>query len=161
MKLYLVRHAIAEDHSAAPDAERALTAEGKAKMIGVTRGLRQLKVRLDLVLTSPLRRARETAEILATGLGGVELEELEELAPGGEPRSVIGALRSHAKLSEVALVGHQPSLGHLASALLAGADGCELDFKKGSVACLEMEFSARPQHGVLLWLAAPRLLRRL
>ena len=68
MELYLVRHAIAEDRADAGDDERALTEAGRAKMIRATQGLRKLKVRPDLILTSPLRRARETAEILAQGL---------------------------------------------------------------------------------------------
>ncbi len=85
MDLYLVRHATAEDRAETGDDERALTEEGKAKMIRATRGLAKLKVRPDLILASPLRRARETAEILAEGLNRAKVDTLAELALAASP----------------------------------------------------------------------------
>lgn len=179
MKLYLVRHAIAEERSATadagrasavkakgkpatPDAERALTPQGKAKMVRAAQGLRKIKVRPDAILTSPLRRARETAEILADGLGGIKIEVLEELAPGTELFSVVAALRRYHGLKALALVGHQPDLGYLASFLLAGTpSACNLSFRKGSVACLEGELSDNATGCSLVWLLPPKLLRTL
>ncbi len=179
MKLYLVRHAIAEERSATadirrgsgikaksrpttPDAERALTPQGKAKMTRAAQGLRKIKVRPDAILTSPLRRARETAEILAEALGGIKIEVLEELAPGTELSSVVAALRRYHSLKALALVGHQPDLGYLASFLLAGApSACNLTFKKGSVACLEGEISDNATGCSLVWLLPPKFLRTL
>ncbi len=179
MKLYLVRHAIAEERSpsadisrastiktktkpATPDAERALTPQGKAKMMRAAQGLRKIKVRPDTILTSPLRRARETAEILAEALGGIEIEVLDELAPGTELFSVVAALRRYHSLKALALVGHQPDLGYLASFLLAGTpSACELNLKKGAVACLEGELSDNATACSLLWLLPPKLLRTL
>ena len=179
MKLYLVRHAIAEERSATadagrasavkakgkpatPDAERALTPQGKAKMVRAAQGLRKIKVRPDAILTSPLRRARETAEILADGLGGIKIEVLEELAPGTELFSVVAALRRYQSLRAIAVVGHQPDLGYLASFLVAGSpNACNLNFRKGSVACLECDLADDAMSCGLLWLMPPKLLRSL
>jgi len=174
MKLYLVRHAIAEEHPAAAapaktksklsaagsDAERALTEQGKAKMARAAQGLRKIKVRLDLILTSPLRRARETAEIVAQELEGTKIEVFNDLAPGAEPSAVVAALRPYHSLRAIALVGHQPDLGHLASYLLTGSpNACDLSLKKGSVACLEGELAQDATSCNLLWLMTPKLLR--
>jgi phosphohistidine phosphatase len=163
MDLYLVRHAIAEDHSATGDADRALTPEGKAKMAQATRGLRKLKLRPDLILTSPLRRARETAEILAQGLDEPKVEVMRELSPAAAVASVIPALRPHARRPSLALVGHEPNLGHLASLLLAGTESrFALEFKKGGVACIAAELSGEGVRGaVLRWLVTPKFLRSL
>ncbi|HXR36012.1 MAG TPA: phosphohistidine phosphatase SixA [Candidatus Binataceae bacterium] len=181
MKLYLVRHAIAEERSApadtgrasaakgrpkasavSNDAERALTAQGKAKMARTAQGLRKAKVRPELILTSPLRRARETAEIVAGELAGTKIEALDELAPGAEPSAVVAALRRYHSLRAIALVGHQPDLGYLASFLLAGSpNACNLNFKKGSVACLEGDLADDATSCSLLWLMPPKLLRSL
>lgn len=131
-------------------------------MLRAAQGLRKIKVRPDAILTSPLRRARETAEILASELGAIKIEQLEELAPGTEPSSVVAALRRYQSLKALALVGHQPDLGCLASSLLAGTPSvCNLNFKKGSVACLEGELSNNATSCKLLWLLPPKLLHAL
>jgi len=163
MKLYLVRHASAEDpNPATDDKDRALTDGGKTKMIRAVEGLRKLKIHPLLILTSPLKRAHETAEILAGGLTGIRIEVMPELAPGCDSATILEALRPHARHKSIALVGHQPGLGHLASFLLTGSDRrCDLDFKKGGVACLETEISDNPTSCVLEWFATPKLLRRI
>lgn len=161
MMLYLIRHAIAEDRApGGRDEERALTPAGKQKMARATEGLRKLKIRPDLILTSPLRRAYETAEIVARGLGGLKTKILPELAPGTDPVSIVGALRIYRHLKTLALVGHQPGLGNFATLILTGSSsGLELDLKKGGVACIETTRSRGGRAGVLLWLATPKLLR--
>ncbi len=163
MKVYLVRHAIAETRSpATEDSERGLTEAGKAKMTRAAQGLRKMKVRPDIILTSPLRRARETAQILAAEIPGAGIEVLAELAPGVKPASIVAALRPYSARKALALVAHQPDLGYLASFLLTGSQTrLDLDFKKGGVACLETEFSEEPTHGVLEWFVTPKLLRSL
>ncbi len=162
MDLYLVRHAIAEDRADTGDDDRALTEAGKAKMIRATQGLRKLKVRPDLILSSPLRRARETAEILAQGLNGPKVEVLPELSPAADLKTVAPALRPHVRLKTVMLVGHQPCLSELASILLTGSEKrLYMDFKKGGVACIEAELADDTARCVLRWLATPKLLRSL
>lgn len=162
MEIYLIRHGIAEEPSPGrPDDERALTAEGRDKLRRQADGLAAIHVRPDLLLTSPLRRARETAEIVAERLG-VEVRVLAELAAGGAPAGVLGGLRPYRALAAIALVGHQPDLGRLASLLLSGSESvCPLPLKKGGVACVEAELASRRPRGELLWFATPKMLRAL
>ena len=118
MKLYLIRHAPAEEPSQtapAVDDERALTEKGKARMVRTAAALKRLSVRPELILTSPLRRALETAALVAEGLGNIRVETLAELAPGTEASALSAAIRAHQALNELALVGHQPDLGRLAA----------------------------------------------
>ena len=139
MRLYLVRHALAEDHNPAGDAERALTPKGRLRMAEEAKGLRDLKVRPEIILTSPLRRALETATIVAEESGGIRVELLHELGPGPHgPADVLAALQPYNNLKEIALVGHLPALGELASFMLTGSTSdCQIELKKGAVACLE------------------------
>jgi phosphohistidine phosphatase len=161
--LYLIRHAIAEE--AAPsgnDADRALTSDGKARMRRAAEGLRALEVRLDLLLTSPCRRAAETAEIVARALGGVETQVLSELAAGADISALLTALRPYRHVEALALVGHQPDLGLLASQVMTGSPStCPLAFKKGGVACFEIPAPRGALRGDLLWLMTPKQLRAL
>lgn len=161
MNLYLVRHAVAEETAASGrDADRTLTADGKAKMRRAAEGLRALEVRIDLVLTSPYRRAIETAEILTEVLGGSETRVLDELAAGADAARVLRALRPYQALESLALVGHQPDLGSIASLVITGApDLCPLPFKKGGVACLEIAVPRGDLRGELAWFATPKQLR--
>jgi phosphohistidine phosphatase len=163
MELYLVRHAIAEESSSTGrDADRALTREGEAKMRRVAQGLRAIEVRLDLILTSPYRRAAETADVLAAALGGVERRALAELAAAGDIGALLAALRPYRQVEAIALVGHQPDLGHLASHIMTGSpDLCPLPFKKGGVACLEIASPRGNLRGDLAWFMTPRQLRAL
>jgi phosphohistidine phosphatase len=161
MELYLVRHAIAEDASSSGrDADRALTADGKAKMRRVARGVHALGVRLDLILTSPYRRAVETAEILAAALGGVEARPLPELAAGAQVTKLLAALRPFRHLEALALVGHQPDLGVLASEITTGSPSTHpLAFKKGGIACFTISAPRGSFRGDLNWFMTPKQLR--
>jgi phosphohistidine phosphatase len=161
MVRYLVRHAIAEDTAASGrDSDRALTADGKAKMRRAAEGLRALHVQLDLLLTSPFRRAVETAEIVAGTLGPVETGVLSELSAGADILALLAALRPYRHLRAIGLVGHQPDLGCLASYVMTGsAQTCPLSLKKGGVACLEIPAARGPLRGDLLWLVTPKQLR--
>jgi phosphohistidine phosphatase len=161
VKLHLVRHAIAEEpRPGLGDESRRVTPRGAKRMRRAVAGLAAIGVELDLVLTSPLRRARETAAILAGGLGGVAVETLDELAPDGEPRTILRAIEDRRILGSIALVGHEPLLGRLAAHLIGrGAAGARLPFKKGAVARLEWPRDGSP--AALEWFLPPRLLRRL
>jgi len=163
MNLYIVRHAIAEETArSGRDADRVLTADGKERMRKAAEGLRALEVRIDRILTSPYRRALETAQILAAALGGVDVRELDELAAGANPTTVLAALKPHRTLESIALVGHQPDLGHIASQVMTGSpDACPIGFKKGAVACFEIESPRIPLRGELVWLMTPKQLRAL
>lgn len=159
-QLYLVRHGIAAERGDEwpDDSKRPLTHKGIAKMRDVVAGLRDLGVDLNLILTSPLLRARQTADLLHQGLGGsIPLEETTLLAPGGRPADLIELLRTKRKVERVALVGHEPDLGQLA-AFLIGARA-PLVFKKGGVARIDFEKLPPIPPGRLVWFALPKMLR--
>lgn len=160
MDLLLFRHGIAEPSSAAvDDADRALTDEGRDRTRAAARGLLRLLPGIDLILTSPKVRARQTAELLSEVMG-VKPRVLDALGEGSI-RDVAAAL---ADLEEpiVAVVGHEPQLSLLAEYLLGGPDAnAFLILKKASAALLEVGECRDPGSANLLWSVPPRALRLL
>lgn len=160
--LYLVRHGIAAPASVkASDADRALTEEGTSKTVRVAHGLRTLGVKPEVILSSPLRRAQETAEILASVLAPKVLVEIyPHLAFGHEPQDVTKGLHAHRGAQQVMLVGHQPDMGELASFLLSGsAHISPLPFKKAATAAVTVASLPPRSAGVLEWFLTPLQLR--
>ena len=160
--LYVVRHAIAADAPAGgTDAARRLTPAGRRKMEDVVRGLRTLEVAPDVLITSPLVRAVETARIVAAGLRGApEPRELEALEPDVPPIETVRALRPFGRNQHVMVVGHEPNLSSVLAVLLTGSpDGAAIELKKGGCAALELT-AFEPRAGTLRWLLPPRALRR-
>lgn len=152
--LYLVRHGIAADPSAdTDDTDRPLTAEGTRKMIRAAIGLKQLGIEPDVILSSPLRRAQETAALLAEGLAShVAVEIYQPLAPGTAPADLVRGLRPFRAAHHLMLVGHQPDLGELASHLLTGSVAlAPLPFKKGAVAAIDVPALPPRGSGLLRW----------
>ena len=161
MLLYLIRHgkaAAAADFKS--DAERPLTADGVAEMRRVARRLAKLAISFDATLTSPLVRARETAEVLAeAGIAGL-IEDCPALAPGGTLEETLAQVVRHLRhgAERIALVGHEPGLSDWA-ARLAGAPSSALELKKGGIIALEL--ADRPPfegRAMLFWLTSPKLL---
>lgn len=160
--IYLVRHGIAGPAPAGmSDNDRVLTPEGKRKMRRIAVGLKRLGVAPDVVLSSPLRRAEETAEIVLSPLARQRhVEVYPLLAPGHEPDEVLKGLRPHRGARELVLVGHQPDLGQLASYLLTrSATLAPLPFKKGGVAAIRVDTIPPRAAGVLMWFMTSRQLR--
>jgi len=160
--LYLIRHAIAEEQCAdyPNDAARPLTDEGTERFRLQVKGLRTLDVAPEVILTSPLLRCRQTAQLLADGLeGDIPLVVSEVLRPGAHPADVLEGLGAHRRTGAIALVGHEPSMGHLASTLI-GATG-PIPFKKGSVCRIDVDAFPPRGAGVLIWMLPPRALRLL
>jgi phosphohistidine phosphatase len=162
VQIFLVRHAIAAERGPewSDDSKRPLTHKGVARMRQVVGGLRALGVRLDLIGTSPLVRARQTADVLVAGLKPTpELSLVSAMAPGHPPAELAAALKTMTVAHGLALVGHEPGLGELA-AWMVGARTA-LPFKKGGVCLVELPSLARPRDGTLIWMATPRMLRSL
>ena len=163
LELYLVRHAIAETRGEEwpDDDERPLTARGVARFREAVDGLRTLDTEVDEIFTSPLVRARQTAEILAAGLarGKPAVRTLDALAPGHDPPSVLAQLARAVRRRRVALVGHEPGLGELAAHLIGA--GRALPFKKGGICRIDVESLASRRAGALAWFVTPKLLRGL
>jgi phosphohistidine phosphatase len=166
LELLLLRHGIAEDADpcdpAGPelaDARRPLSAAGRRRTMAVLKVLVRLDLRADLLVTSPLLRAHQTAELaLAAGLAQ-QLSRSEALAPGGDALAWVRQGQAAADApwpdGRVVLVGHEPDLGNLAAALI-GAPAGSIVLKKAGVALLAC--SAGAPSARLLLLASPRML---
>ena len=130
-ELYLVRHASAADRNEdwPDDDKRPLTARGVARFKESVDGMRKLGVEVDEIFTSPLIRAKQTAELMAAGLSGKPtVRTLDALAPGHSPGTLMAQLARSAKRRRIVLVGHEPGLGELAAHLIDA--GRALPFKK-------------------------------
>ena len=179
MRLLLFRHGPAADRLAwrgrgRADALRPLTRDGVGRTRAAARGIASLIDVPGAVATSPLVRAVETAgELCAAFAGGrgrarqgmagapPEPEELPALAPDAEPAALLPWLRARSGLDLVAVVGHEPHLGRLASFLLAGEGADFIGLKKAGACLIDLGDRPGPGTARLLWLLAPSQLRRL
>ena len=164
MRLYIVRHGIAFPHGSPgfEENDRPLTDEGIEKMKRAAKGLRALEVVPDLILSSPLPRARQTAEIVIAQMSGkAKLELTENLSPAGNRRDLYAELRGSKELGSVMLVGHQPSLGEIAGEIAWGSADHYVELKKGGACCLDLVTLQPRPRGTLLWLVSPSILRAL
>lgn len=163
MTLYVLRHAIAEDASPdGHDGSRRLTPAGRRKMRGAMRGLRAMGVEPEVILTSPLVRAVETARIVVEGLRDApEPRTVDALTPDVPPEETAKALRLFARHQRVMIVGHEPNLSGLLALLLTGTGGgAAIELKKGGCAAVDVTTFESPGGAVLRWLLPPRALRR-
>ena len=161
-RIHLVRHGIAGDAPAGmSDADRTLTPQGKHRMARIARGLRRLGVSPDIILTSPLKRAEETAELLAAGLASdAKVVVYPALAPGNAPADVVSGLRTYRGKKSIMLVGHEPDLGRLGSHLLTASPTLVMmPLKKGGVVSFEVATVPPRAHATLLWSLTPKQLR--
>jgi phosphohistidine phosphatase len=161
VKLLLVRHATAVPRGTpgVSDDERPLTPEGKTKFLAAARGLARIVRRPDVLLTSPLPRARVTAEIAAGVFTDLDLT-IEPALGRGDVDAVVAAVENQAAGSTVALVGHEPLLGALLARLLGAKPDNGLAFKKGGAALVDLPDGVRGA-GRLVWFVEPRILRTL
>ncbi len=161
MRLLIVRHGIAVERGnpEMPDDERPLTGAGEKRFRRAARGLARIAERPDALLTSPLIRARRTAEIAARAWGKVVPRPVEALA-SGDFDALATVLRELDPNTTVALFGHEPHLSSLLSRLLGSRDPERLEFRKGGAALVELP-GALADGGRLVWYLPPRLLRRL
>ena len=161
MRLLIIRHATAVPRGTPdiPDDERPLTKQGERRFRRVAEGLARLIKRPDSLLSSPLPRARRTAEIAAKAWGKVEVEDEAALA-GGSYDQLATALRRFPAESTVAVVGHEPDLSGLLGKLLGSSRGERFAFKKGGAALVDVPGSLA-EGGTLVWYMPPRILRRL
>jgi phosphohistidine phosphatase len=159
-ELYLIRHAIAEERGEAwpDDGKRPLSDVGISRMRKAARGLERLGLALDVVLTSPLVRARQTAEIVAGAFDPrPTMVPVDSLAPGGTFQSVLADLEKHSRRSRIALVGHEPGIGELAARFIASRH--PIAFKKGAVCRIDVEGLPPTGSGTLRWFVTTGILR--
>ena len=164
-ELYIMRHGIAAERSASTvmdDAKRPLTSDGKQKMREIAAGLVRAGLEVDWIVSSPLVRAEETAQILEEALAPQPpLDSCEALSPGGDPEALIAFLAKHSDRRRVLVVGHEPDLGELAARLIGAGRNANMPLKKGG--CCLVTFSEFPPKapGRLVWWLPPRVMRKL
>ena len=161
-ELYLVRHGLAEERGELwpDDSKRPLTEEGMSSLRKSARGLARLGVALDVVLTSPLVRTRQTAEIIAGGFDPrPAVVNVESLTPDGTYAAVVADLEKHARKNRIGLVGHEPAIGELAARLIGSRH--PIEFKKGAVCRIDVDAIPPGGLGDLRWLLTPKILRSL
>jgi phosphohistidine phosphatase len=162
MNLYIVRHAIAVERGTPgyeDDSQRPLTDEGSKKMKKIARGLHRLGIGLDVILTSPYVRARDTAKILAERFDMIDkIFFSENLIPPGNFEALVFELHEKYDLANVALVGHEPMLSSLISWLMTGDMQARVTLKKGGVACLSSDSLYQDGRATLEWLLTPGLM---
>lgn len=157
-ELFIIRHGFAgqslEDR--AMDEERPLKKKGKEQIKGVAKGLKELNLCFDVVITSPLLRAKETAEIINSYCGdSKKVIENDLLRPGGSFSNLIKFLNKHKKYKKVAIVGHEPFLSSFASYCLTKNKNSVIELKKGGVLMLEVEDTLKPGQCKLTMLIEP------
>ena len=157
MRVYILRHGIAEDAPpGGADADRALTQEGKQKLRSVLDRARRAGACPSIILTSPLKRAVETAEMAASILDVADdLVRTNALVPSGSPERVWKEIRAR-KADEVLIAGHEPLLSTLVAFLL-GCDALMVRMKKGALVCVDVEEEGTQPHGMLNWMLIPKL----
>ena len=161
MKLLLVRHAAAVPSGTpgVPDDERPLTSEGAAKFRVAAKGLARIARRPDVLLTSPLPRARATADIAAQAFKRIE-PTVEPALAHGSVDQILTALGRRPSDAAIAVVGHEPTLSMVLARLLGAVDGERLAFKKGGAALVDLP-DGPSGGGRLVWFLKPKVLRAL
>lgn len=166
MDILLIRHAPAEDRdvfaqTGAPDELRPLTARGIERMQHAARGLMTLALPIERLISSPLLRARQTAELLAPSLEIRQIDIEPVLSPESPTAAAIDWLRKQPRVDALALVGHEPNLGELLESLLHDRALGNTPFKKGGAALLRFNEGIAAGQGQLIWFLSPGILRAL
>ena len=159
MNLYIVRHAIAVDPGTPgyeDDSQRPLTDKGIRKMNKIVKGLHQLDLKLDKILSSPYLRARDTAKILASEFQrGNQLSFSDNLIPPANFEALVAEIHEKYDVDNLALVGHEPMLSQFVSWLTTGDTKMNLILKKGGACCLSADNLYQDHRAELIWLLTP------
>ncbi len=162
MNIYIVRHAIAVERGTdgyEDDSQRPLTDTGRKKMKKIAKGLHRLGIELDVILTSPYVRARDTAKILADRFDRLDkIYFTDHLIPPGNFESLIFEIHEKYDVGNLALVGHEPMLSSLVSWLTTGGTEARVTMKKGGVAYLTSDTLYDDGRATLEWLLTPSLM---
>jgi phosphohistidine phosphatase len=160
MELYILRHGIAVERGTPgykKDGDRPLTKEGEEKMQEIAEALLGMGLQFDLILSSPYKRAEQTAQIVAREFDK-RVTFTDFLLPDGNPRELIAEINDE-KPQRVLLVGHEPDLSQFISLLTAGDTDSAIELKKGGLCKLTSDKLTFGQCAILNWLLAPKQLR--
>jgi phosphohistidine phosphatase len=161
-ELYLIRHGVAAERgeSYPDDTKRPLTNEGVQKLRKEAKALVALDIVFDVILTSPLLRTRQTAEIVAAAFRNAPpIVNMPSLAPGSPHTAIVEELSKQHRRHRIALVGHEPGIGELAGRL-SGVRR-PLEFKKGAICRIDVAALPPTGPGQLRWFLTPRILRKI
>ena len=165
MHLYFMRHGIAVTRTSPgihSDPERALTRKGIKRMRKAAKGLLALSIPFDRILTSPLKRARETAQLVAKVLNVADrLEEIQELTPDRSVQDLLSSLTTYRKEQHILIVGHEPLLSDTVSFLLSRGKNMGIHLKKGGLCGIEVDDLPAQKAAFLHWMLTPKQLRLL
>ncbi len=156
MILYLVRHGIAEEQAEGGDEARALTDEGRGKLHDLFGRAAKAGIQPGRILTSPYKRAAQTARIAVKLLNGPEPLETKALVPHASPRDVWEEVRANQDVDELLCASHEPLLSSTVSYLL-NAPALRIEMKKGAMIAIEFEALRGEPKGVLRWMLIPKL----
>lgn len=161
MQIYILRHAIAVPRGTTgyPGDDRPLTDEGIAKMTEGAKGIKLVCGGFDVIVTSPLIRAHDTAKITAEAVGyNKDIIVTDYLLPGAPQRNLFSLLGKYSDMEKILLVGHEPHLGYLASSLL-GINESAVEFKKGGLCRIDVDDIPVKKPGKIIYLLQPKELR--
>jgi phosphohistidine phosphatase len=160
MNLYILRHGIAVEHGAAGyknDDERPLTGKGERKMWKIADAIKEMEISFDSIFSSPLVRARQTAEIVAEALKCKKrLELTDTLSPQQSAKPLIEHLQDQRAVDDILLVGHEPFLSQFVSLLISGNPETSVLLKKGGFCKLSTEHLKHAKCATLEWLLTPK-----
>jgi phosphohistidine phosphatase len=160
MNLYVLRHASAGTRRTNPavDGKRPLDREGKEQCLLIAGYLNALRVQFDLIVSSPLKRALQTASLVGTEVGyDGKIQITDSLSPSGSLASFHQFVSQLPAVENVLIVGHNPNLSPFLSSLFGPSGRVNVRLRKGALA--RMDYSSHP--GQLLWLIDPRILRQI
>ena len=162
MDLFILRHGEAGQRVSAGrgDFQRSLTTAGQKEVSDIAKSLKELGTKFDVVITSPLKRAHQTAAIVAKILKiEKKMQDWDELSPEGNRIDLYNKLSHLKQQSLVLVVGHEPYLSKMVSEIIFdGNDGGRIDLKKAGFARIRIISSTPKFQGELRWLLTPKLL---
>ena len=162
MDLFILRHGeagkrIAPGHN---DARRPLTLAGEEEIAKIAEALERIGIRFDIILTSPLKRAYQTADIVAKEFKAQKkMQKLQELSPEGNMSALYQKLSSFKEGTSILVVGHNPYLSEMVSEMITDEKYGRIDIKKGGIVRIRVTSTTPKLNGELRWLITPRLLR--
>ena len=163
MNLYIIRHTIAVEAGLfeGDDSQRPLTGKGQKKMRSIAQELKELEIRLELILSRSLPAPTQTAQILAKKFD-LKKEQVictDHLAPTGHADQLVDEINEkYGNVGHIALIGHEPHLSNLASVLTTGDPNVSIVLKKGGICRLSIEKIQYGRCAMMEWLLSPALL---
>ena len=160
MDLYILRHGKAEPYGQEypSDHLRPLMEKGKKRTKRSVKGMKAVDVNVDLIVSSPILRARQTAEIVHKGLGLAEPIEFSDALASGSVTGVMSAVQAYYSYDGVMLVGHEPTLSELISTMSSGMYHVAFDLKPGGLCKLRVDTTRVAQAATIEWFVTPKLL---